>query len=161
MGLSRKISTIYIRQEGYTTSDWKYHFKASNSDIAIGQVNYGSSYDEAIDASLRSNIRGLRLNVSLSWDKLTSATVDKEINGGSTTDSDLASFLGDMVSRFIVGDSYVEISFDNTNWDKVIPDDSALRTIYTSQIGRGSGSLNLIGQEMVTSINAHLKAPEI
>jgi len=76
MPLSNKISSIYIRKDGYTTSDSKFRFTTNNFTSELGQVNYNSAYDEAIDASLRTNIRGFRLNVTLDWQKLHDSTVE-------------------------------------------------------------------------------------
>lgn len=153
MALSSKISTIYIREDG--GSGWSYTITTNNFVSELGQVNYGSAYDEAIDASLRHNLRGFRLTVSLDWGKLTSAT----FSGTGTT---AGSLLNSIVTALVTnGDNNIQVSLDNTNWIDVIPDAATYRTAYTNQIGRGSASITLIGQQILTSIPAYLEAPSV
>jgi hypothetical protein len=157
MALSSKISTIYIRKAG--GSDWSYTITTNNFTSEIGQVNYGSAYDEAIDASLRHNLRGFRLTVTLNWAKLLSSTFDGNVSADGDTAS---SFLNDLVSALVTdGDSYVQVSFDNSNWINVVPDGATVTTAYTNQIGRGSSNITLIGQQILTSIPAYLEAPSV
>ena len=153
MALSSKISTIYIREDG--GGGWSYTITTNNFTSELGQVNYGSAYDEAIDASLRHNLRGFRLTVTLDWGKLASATFS---GTGTTAGSLLNSIITALVTN---GDSNIQVSLDNTNWIDVIPDAATYRTAYTNQIGRGSASITLIGQEIITSIPAYLEAPSV
>ena len=165
MALSSKISTIYIRKAG--GAGWSYTITTNNFTSEIGQVNYGSAYDEAIDASLRHNLRGFRFTLDLNWVKLLSSTF-------TGSGSSASAFLQDLVSAFTGGDSYVEVSFsgsfttlfDDTNGAtanafKFILDSSSITTAYTNQIGRGSANIRLIGQELATTIPAALQAPSV
>ena len=155
MALSSKISTIYIREAG--GSGWVYTITTNNFTNELGQVNYGSAFDEAIDASLRHNLRGFRLRVTLNWGKLLSSTFD---GNGSADGNTASSFVNDLITALVTnGDAYVQVSFDNSNWENVIPDGATIKTVYTNQIGRGSADITLIGQEIVTSIPAYLEAP--
>jgi hypothetical protein len=168
MALSSKLSSISIRKAG--GGDWSYDITTSNFTSEIGQVNYGSAYDEAIDASLRHNLRGFRFTLDLNWAKLLSSTFDGSGGGGSTA----SAFLQDLVSAFTGGDSYVEVSFDGTfdvlfddtngvsaDHFKFIVDSSTITTAYTNQIGRGSANIKLIAQELATTIPAALQAPSV
>ena len=163
MALSSKITNIYIRQKDYdTANDWKYEFIINSAVSELGQVNYGSAFDEAIDGSLRHNLRGFRITVNLDWGKLLSSTAKRTLFGGSQTSSTIGALLTDLVDALVTdSDSYVEVSFDDTNWIKVVPDAATYRTAYTNQIGRGSSSITLIGQEILTSIPAYLEAPSV
>jgi hypothetical protein len=153
MALSSRISTIYIRKAG--GSGWSYTITTSNLSSEIGQVNYGSAYDEAIDASLRHNFRGFRLTISLDWAKLTSST----FSGSGTT---AGSLLNSITTALVTdGDSYIQVSLDNSNWINVIPDATTYRTAYTNQIGRSSANIELIGQEILSSIPDYLEAPSV
>ena len=155
MPLSSKLTQIYIRDKA--PSGWVYRFRVKDLDFNIGQVNYGSAYDEVIDASLRSNIRGFRMSIDLPLNKLYSSLVTK-----NAVASTFEAFLGDMMQAMATdGDEYVEISFDATNYYKFVPDMSSYRVSYTNQIARASGSLKFIGQEIVTNIDAPLQAPSV
>ena len=163
MALSSKITNIYIRQKDYdTANDWKYEFIINSAVSELGQVNYGSAFDEAIDGSLRHNLRGFRITVNLDWAKLLDSTAKRTLFGGSQASSTIGALLTDLLDALVTdGDSYVEVSFDDTNWVKVVPDAATYRTVYTNQIGRGSSSIKLIGQEILTSIPAYLEAPSV
>lgn len=163
MALSSKITNIYIRQKDYdTANDWKYEFIINSAVSELGQVNYGSAFDEAIDGSLRHNLRGFRATVNLDWSKLLDSTAKRTLFGASQTSSTIGALLTDLVDALVTdGDSYVEVSFDDSNWIKVVPDAATYRTVYTNQIGRGSSSITLIGQEILTSIPAYLEAPSV
>lgn len=169
MALSSKISSISIRKAG--GGDWSYDITTSNFTSEIGQVNFGSAYDESLDASLRQNLRGFRFTLNLNWAKLLSSTFDGNVDAEGDTAS---AFLQDLVSAFTGGDSYVEVSFDGTfdvlfddtnggsaDHFKFILDSSTITTAYTNQIGRGSANIRLIGQELATTIPAALQAPSV
>ena len=170
MALSSKISSISIRKAG--GGDWSYDITTSNFTSDIGQVNFGSAYDESLDASLRQNLRRFRFTLDLNWAKLLSSTFDGD---ATYSTSDTASgFLQDLVSAFTGGDSYVEVSFDGTfdvlfddtnggsaDHFKFILDSSSITTAYTNQIGRGSANIKLIAQELATTIPAALQAPSV
>lgn len=168
MALSSKITNFYIRKQDYDTgTDFLYRFTVSNLSSDIGQVNFNSAYDEAIDGSLRTNIRGFRVNIVLDWAKLTDATVDRTTQGsGLYSDSSISQFLGDLVTAFVTdGDTYLDFSFNTTfdsdTWRRVVPASSTLKTAYNNQIGRGSSNLEFTGQQIITSIPTELEAPSV
>tara|TARA_R100000353_G_scaffold91491_4_gene67431 strand:- start:179 stop:679 length:501 start_codon:yes stop_codon:yes gene_type:complete len=166
MALSNKITSIEIRQKDFDSSnDWKYKFTINNMVADIGQVNFNSAFDEAIDGTLRSNLRGYRVSVSLSFEKLLSSTVQRQTQGNqSYASSTVSAFLGDLVSALVTtGDSHIEISLsDGTpNFFAVIPKNLRLVTAYKNQIGRGSANLDFIGRSILTTIPAYLQAPSV
>jgi len=162
MGLPKRISTFYIRNKGYTggAGDWQYHFTVNNADISLGQVNFNSATDEAIDGTLRSNLRGVRLELSLSWNKLYDSSVT--IPDGS--DSTVEAFINSMIDSIATdGDEYVEFTYDNLNWgnewNKIVPDDTSITNAYNNQIGVSSGNLNFKGYKITTVIIDLLQGP--
>ena len=168
MALSNKITSIEIRQKDFDSSnDWKYKFTINNMVADIGQVNFSSAFDEAIDGTLRSNLRGYRVSVSLSFQKLLSSTAQKQTQGSqSYTSSTVSAFLGDLVSALVTtGDSHVEMSLNiddqSPNFFAVIPENLNLVTAYTNQIGRGSANLDFIGRSILPSIPTYLQAPSV
>ena len=157
MPLSAKLTQIRIRDIDVT---WRYRFKVKDLSMDIGQVNYGAAYDEAIDGSLRTNIRGFRMTVNLPLNKLYDSLVYEEVG---TSTAQLTDFLDDMIDALVTdGEEYIEVSFDNTNWHKVIPDATSYGVSYTNQIARGQGSVTLIGQEILpVNIPSSLEAPSV
>ena len=157
MALSNKLTEIRIRDIDVT---WRYRFKVKDLSMDIGQVNYGAAYDEAIDGSLRTNIRGFRMTVNLPLNKLYDSLVYEEVG---TSTAQLTDFLDDMIDALVTdGEEYIEVSLDNTNWHKVIPDATSYGVSYTNQIARGQGSVTLIGQEILpVNIPSSLQAPSV
>jgi len=157
MPLSAKLTEIRIRDIGVT---WRYRFKVKDLSMDIGQVNYGAAYDEAIDGSLRTNIRGFRMTVNLPLNKLYDSLVYEEVEPST---AQLTDFLDDMIDALVTdGEEYIEVSLDNTNWHKVIPDATSYGVSYTNQIARGQGSIALIGQEILpVNIPSSLQAPSV
>jgi len=155
-----KTSVLYCLDA--LTAAWYYTFKVKDTLLDVGQVNYGSPYDEAIDGSLRTNLRGFRISVDLPLSKLYDALVDKHVSGEQPADSALTTFLDDMIASLVTdGDEHLVVSFNGYEWHKVIPDSSSYRVAYTNQIARSSGSIKLIGQEIITSIPSSLEAPSV
>jgi len=145
-----------------STATWYYTFRVKDTLLDVGQVNYGSPYDEAIDGSLRTNLRGFRISADLPLSKLYDALVDKYVSGEQPADSALTAFLDDMIASLVTdGDENLVVSFNGYEWHKVIPDSSSYRVAYTNQIARSSGSVKLIGQEIITSIPSSLEAPSV
>ena len=157
MALSSSISSIYIRKQG--GSGWKYTFTVKDAESSLGMVFFNSAYDEAIDGSLRTNIRGFRLKASLSWDKVHSSTVS---GSGGASGNEISDFLDDLRTALATTtDDYVEISFDDSTYHSVIPDTLSYTTAYRNQVGRGNASFNFIGQEILTTIPTSLEAPSV
>ena len=182
MALSSKLETINIRVDHATpaSGDWEYKFTINSMVSDIGQVNFNSPFDEAIDGSLRHNFRGFRLNLELNWEKLLSSTAQKRTytsSWGSFSSSTVSAFLNDLVDAFVTdGDSHVEVSFDGTfdaiynistpnlssaDHFRFVLDSSTFRTVYTNQIGRSSANLKFVGKQILTGIPAALEAPSV
>jgi len=160
MALSRKLHTIYIRKKG-GGNNWFYAIKTNNVVSDIGQVNYGSSFDEAVDGSLRHNFRGYRLTVTLDWAKLSDSTFTGNVYSNASSPAGL---LNDMRSSLTSAnpDDSIEISFTGLgDWIGVVPSNVTYATTYTNQVGRGSASFTLVGQQLLTSIDEYLEAPEV
>lgn len=157
MALSSKISTIYIRPTSFTSGDWKYTIKTQDFTSEIVQVNFTEAFDEAIDASLRSNFRGFRLRVTFNWGKIISNTFDGNVDA---TGNDLGDLLTDVRTSLVTdGDNAIQVSFDDTNYFDVIPESMSYISTYTNQIGRASGSTTFLGRTLLTSIPTTLQAP--
>jgi len=183
MALSSKLETINIRVDvgdGFVSGDWEYKFTINSMVSDIGQVNYGSAFDEAVDGTLRHNFRGFRLNLELNWEKLLSSTAQKRTytsSWGSFSSSTVGAFLTDLVDAFVTnGDGHVEVSFDGTfdaiynistpnlsaaDHFRFVLDSSTFRTVYTNQIGRSSANLKFVGKQILTGIPAALEAPSV
>ena len=164
--LPNKLTEFRIRKQGIQAGEWLYIFTVNNLVSELGQVNFNSSFDEAIDGSLRTNFRGYRLNITLEFAKLLSSTVVKHPSGGSAASSTVREFLNDLITSFTVdGDDHVDVSFNSTysgdDWREMILDSSSLRTAYTNQIARESASINLIGKGIITSIPEELQSPSV
>lgn len=183
MALSSKLETINIRVDHATpaSGDWEYKFTINNMVSDIGQVNFNSPFDEAIDGSLRHNFRGFRLNLELNWEKLLSSTAEKRTYTSSWpasfSSSTVSAFLTDLVDALVTnGDGHVEVSFDGTfdtiynistpnlssaDHFRFVLDSSTFRTVYTNQIGRSSANLKFVGKQILTGIPAALEAPSV
>lgn len=153
MALSSKLPRIYFRFGTLT-----YSFKVKDASLDIGQVNYGSPYDEAVDGFLRSNIRGFRMRIDLPINKLYSSQIKKSLVFNSSMDE----FLNDMIIHLIDNQNeFLEISFDATNYYSFIPDTTSYGVSYTNQIARGNGSLKFIGLNIIKTIPPELTAPAV
>ncbi len=182
MALSSKLETINIRVDHATpaSGDWEYKFTINSMVSDIGQVNFNSPFDEALDGSLRHNFRGFRLNLELNWEKLLSSTAQKRTytsSWGSFSSSTVSAFLTDLVSSLVTnGDSHVEVSFDGTfntiynistpnlsaaDHFRFVLDSSTFKTVYTNQIGRSSANLKFVGKQILIGIPAALEAPNV
>jgi len=183
MALSSKLETINIRVDHATpaSGDWEYKFTINSMVSDIGQVNFNSPFDEAIDGSLRHNFRGFRLNLELNWDKLLSSTAEKRTYTSSWatnfSPSTVSAFLTDLIDSLVTdGDGHVEISFDGTfdaiynisspnlstaDHFRFVLDSSTFKTVYTNQIGRSSANLKFVGKQILTGIPAALEAPSV
>jgi hypothetical protein len=162
--LPNPLTEFRIRRQNFGTGDWLYIFTINNLISELGQVNYGSAFDEAIDGTLRHNFRGFRLSVTLDFQKLLSSTVVHHPNGGVQASSTVRAFLNTLVTAFTTnGDDHVEISFKSLygseDWREMILDSSSLKTVYTNQIARESASIKLIGKGIITSIPEELQSP--
>lgn len=155
MALQRKISEIYLREQG--GGGWKYRVTPNDFEQDLGDVNWNSPYDTALDGSLRQNFRGFRSTVNINWEKLTSSTVYDTVAASNST---LESLLDDIVTSLATNkDDGIGISFDNTNWDVYVPESLSRMASYTNQIGRSSGDLSFKSQQLIQSIPSYLEGP--
>lgn len=166
MPLSSKLTSIKIRanqDNSFNVLDWVYTLTISSMQSDIGQVNFTSAYDEALDGTLRSNLRGFRVTMSLDWAKLYDSLITStgtDVTGGGNSVADL---MNDIRSSLIGNeDDYLEMSVDGgSNYFDVIPESMSLTTAYNNQIGRGSASLKFIGRDLQTTIPTYLEAPSV
>ena len=166
MPLSNKLTSIKIRanqDNALNVLDWVYTVTISSMQSDIGQVNFTSAFDEALDGTLRSNFRGFRVTISLDWAKLHDSLVTStgtDVTGGGDSVADL---MNDIRASLIGNeDDYLEMSVDGgSNYFDVIPESMSLTTAYTNQIGRGSASLKFIGRDLQTTIPSYLEAPSV
>lgn len=166
MPLSNKLTSIKIRanqDNSFNVLDWVYTLTISSMQSDIGQVNFTSAYDEALDGTLRSNLRGFRVTISLDWAKLHDSLITStgtDVTGGGNSVADL---MNDIRSSLIGNeDDYLEMSVDGgSNYFDVIPESMSLTTAYNNQIGRGSASLKFIGRDLQTTIPTYLEAPSV
>lgn len=166
MPLSSKITSIKIRanqDNSINVLDWVYTLTISSMQSDIGQVNFTSAFDEALDGTLRSNLRGFRVTISLDWAKLYNSLITStgtDVTGGGDSVADL---MNDIRASMIGNeDDYLEMSVDGgSNYFDVIPESMSLTTAYKNQIGRGSASLKFIGRDLQTTIPSYLEAPSV
>ena len=166
MPLSNKLTSIKIRanqDNDLIALDWVYTVTISSMQSDIGQVNFTSAFDEALDGTLRSNFRGFRVTISLDWAKLYDSLVTStgtDVTGGGDSIADL---MNDIRSSLIGNeDDYLEMSVDGgSNYFDVIPESMSLTTAYKNQIGRGSASLKFIGRDLQATIPTYLEAPSV
>lgn len=165
MPLSSKLTSIKIRanQDNSNVLDWVYTLTISSMQSDIGQVNFTSAFDEALDGTLRSNFRGFRVTISLDWAKLYDSLITStgtDVTGGGDSVADL---MNDIRASMIGNeDDYLEMSVDGgSDYFDVIPESMSLTTAYKNQIGRGSASLKFIGRELRTTIPSYLEAPSV
>jgi len=158
MALSSKLTQVYIRDKATPSPLWTYSFRVKDVSLNIGQVNYGSPYDEAIDGSLRTNIRGYRMSVNLPLNKLYDSLIKRNVIFDATLDQ----FLNQLYTHLVTNNGeFVQISFDATNYYDFIPESVSYSVAYTNQIARASGSLKFIGQGIITNITTDLEAPSV
>tara|TARA_B100001093_G_C26425669_1_gene841780 strand:+ start:147 stop:707 length:561 start_codon:yes stop_codon:yes gene_type:complete len=185
MALAVQISDFFIVKDAYSSdTDFAYLIKTTNFDLSLGLVSFGGINDEAIDGSLRTNIRGYRATLDLPHEKLLTSTFKRttfattgNLNTFSNnftnkvsdfSDSSISQFFTDMITIFKTnGDTHVVLSLDGnvpslppaqTEYMDFIIDSSSFKTTFTNQIGRDSGNIKLIGQKILTTIPTEYQA---
>ena len=183
MAIATTISQLFIKTKDYNAdADFCYLITPTNFNVSLGVLNFGSDNDEAIDGSLRSNLRGFRMNLEIPHEKLLTSTFKKttfattgvpfsglnltaDFSALSFSESDVITFFTDMITTFKTNnDPFVEVSFDGIfqvtpdDFRKVVIDSSSFSTIFTNQIGRDSSSIKFVGQKKLTSIPTELQA---
>ena len=184
MAIATTISQLFIKTKDYNAdADFCYLITPTNFNVSLGVLNFGSDNDEAIDGSLRSNLRGFRMSLEIPHEKLLTSTFKKTTfattgnpSGFSTafdfttvlnnfSNSDATTFFTDIITTFKTnGDDFVEVSFDGVfesstkDFRKIVIDSSSFKTIFTNQIGRDSSTIKFVGQKKLTSIPTELQA---
>jgi len=146
MSLDKQETQIVIAPAAASNSAWTYNLKTQNVDVEFEQVNYGSAFDEAVDGSLRSNLRGYRPRITVNYD----AFIDGTVSSGGTTFED---FFEDIYEEFVdEGVDHVLVRLSGqSNSRKYVPSDFSRLTRYRNQIAVYSASLEFVGQELITS----------
>tara|TARA_Y100000114_G_scaffold64037_1_gene58640 strand:- start:711 stop:1271 length:561 start_codon:yes stop_codon:yes gene_type:complete len=185
MAIATTISRLFIRKKDYNVDpDFCYLITPTNFNVSLAMLNFGSDNDEAIDGSLRSNLRGFRMNLDIPHEKLLTSTFKRTTKqttgvGSSTIDfsgllsdfsnSDVTTFFTDIISAFKTdSDDYVEVSFDGIfenpasttlkDFRKIVIDTSSFKTVFTNQTGRDSSTIKFVGQKKLIAIPNELQA---
>jgi hypothetical protein len=162
MAIATTVSQLFIKTKDYdANADFCYLITPTNFNVSLAMLNFGSDNDEAIDGSLRSNLRGFRMSLEIPHEKLLTSTFKKTTfattgnpNGFSTafdfttvlnnfSNSDATTFFTDIITTFKTnGDDFVEVSFDGIfenpasttlkDFRKIVVDSSSFKTIFTN-----------------------------
>ena len=185
MAIATTISQLFIKTKDYNAdADFCYLITPTNFNVSLAMLNFGSDNDEAIDGSLRSNLRGFRMSLEIPHEKLLTSTFKKttkqttglqnsfptpfdfdSLSAGNFSDSNATTFFTDIITTFKTnGDDFVEVSFDGVyesstkDFRKIVIDSSSFSTVFTNQIGRDSSSIKFVGQKKLTAIPTELQA---
>ena len=78
MAIATTISQLFIKTKDYNAdADFCYLITPTNFNVSLAMLNFGSDNDEAIDGSLRSNLRGFRMSLEIPHEKLLTSTFKK------------------------------------------------------------------------------------
>ena len=181
MAIATTISQLFIKTKDYDAdADFCYLITPKNFNVSLATLNFGNDNDEAIDGSLRSNLRGFRMTLDIPHEKLLTSTfkkTTKQTTGDpfgsnltadfsllSFSNSDVTTFFTDIITTFKTNsDDFVEVSFDGVfqqtpdDFRKIIIDSSSFSTVFTNQIGRDSSSIKFVGQKKLTAIPDELQ----
>jgi hypothetical protein len=182
MAIATTISRLFIRKKDYNVdADFCYLITPKNFNVSLATLNFGNDNDEAIDGSLRSNLRGFRMTLDIPHEKLLTSTFKRTTSlqtgvGSGTIDfssllsnfsnSNVTTFFTDIISAFKTdSDDYVEVSFDGVfetssvqDFRKIVIDSSSFTTVFTNQIGRDSSNIKFVGQKKLIAIPTELQA---
>jgi len=189
MAIATTISKLFIKTKDYDAdADFCYLITPTNFNVSLAMLNFGSDNDEAIDGSLRSNLRGFRMSLEIPHEKLLTSTFKKttkqttglqgtfptpfdfdSLSASNFSDSNVTTFFTDIITTFKTNsDDFVEVSFDGIfenpasttlkDFRKIVIDSSSFSTVFTNQIGRDSSSIKFVGQKKLTSIPTELQA---
>ena len=184
MAIATTISQLFIKTKDYDAdADFCYLITPRNFNVSLAMLNFGSDNDEAIDGSLRSNLRGFRMSLEIPHEKLLTSTFKKttkqttglqnsfptpfdfdSLSAGNFSDSNATTFFTDIITTFKTnGDDFVEVSFDGVyegttkDFRKIVIDSSSFSTVFTNQIGRDSSRIKFVGQKKLTAIPTELQ----
>ena len=181
MAIATTISQLFIKTKDYNAdADFCYLITPKNFNVSLATLNFGNDNDEAIDGSLRSNLRGFRMTLDIPHEKLLTSTfkkTTKQTTGDpfgsnptadfsllSFSNSDVTTFFTDIITTFKTNsDDFVEVSFDGVfqqtpdDFRKIVIDSSSFTTVFTNQIGRDSSNIKFVGQKKLTAIPDELQ----
>ena len=181
MAIATTISQLFIKTKDYDAdADFCYLITPKNFNVSLATLNFGNDNDEAIDGSLRSNLRGFRMTLDIPHEKLLTSTfkkTTKQTTGDpfgsnltadfsllSFSNSDVTTFFTDIITTFKTNsDDFVEVSFDGVfqqtpdDFRKIVIDSSSFTTVFTNQIGRDSSKIKFVGQKKLTAIPDELQ----
>ena len=184
MAIETTISQLFIKTKDYDAdADFCYLITPRNFNVSLAMLNFGSDNDEAIDGSLRSNLRGFRMTLEIPHEKLLTSTFKKTTKAtthptpntisnpfdfttvlSDFSNSDVTTFFTDIITTFKTNsDDFVEVSFDGVyegttkDFRKIVIDSSSFSTIFTNQIGRDSSNIKFVGQKKLTAIPDELQ----
>ena len=184
MAIATTISRLFIRKKDYNVdADFCYLITPKNFNVSLATLNFGNDNDEAIDGSLRSNLRGFRMTLDIPHEKLLTSTFKKTTKAtthpsssisdpfdfttvlSDFSNSDVTTFFTDIITTFKTNsDDFVEVSFDGVyegttkDFRKIVIDSSSFSIIFTNQIGRDSSNIKFVGQKKLIAIPTELQA---
>ena len=184
MAIATTISQLFIKTKDYDAdADFCYLITPKNFNVSLATLNFGNDNDEAIDGSLRSNLRGFRMTLDIPHEKLLTSTFKKTTKAtthpsssisdpfdfttvlSDFSNSDVTTFFTDIITTFKTNsDDFVEVSFDGVyegttkDFRKIVIDSSSFSTIFTNQIGRDSSNIKFVGQKKLIAIPTELQA---
>ena len=185
MAIATTISQLFIKTKDYNAdADFCYLITPTNFNVSLAMLNFGSDNDEAIDGSLRSNLRGFRMSLEIPHEKLLTSTFKKTTKAtthpspntisnpfdfttvlNDFSNSDATTFFTDIITTFKTnGDDFVEVSFDGVyesstkDFRKIVIDTSSFKTVFTNQTGRDSSTIKFVGQKKLIAIPNELQA---
>lgn len=124
-----------------TNAGQEQSVKAQNYDLTDSMEFWNTEYDEAVDGSLRSNLRGERKKISISY----------EVSGDPDT---YRSILNNILTDFEDGFEFFYVGIDSSSLIRVILDsDLAYKINYANQHGLFVPRLNLVASELDAELN--------
>jgi hypothetical protein len=181
MAIATTISQLFIKTKDYDAdADFCYLITPKNFNVSLATLNFGNDNDEAIDGSLRSNLRGFRMTLDIPHEKLLTSTFKKttkqttgdpfgsnssaDFSALSFSNSNVTTFFTDIITTFKTNsDDFVEVSFDGVfkqtpdDFTKIVIDSSSFSTVFTNQIGRDSSNIKFVGQKKLIAIPDELQ----
>lgn len=153
MALAKKIPKFRIVTDGSSTTTTNHDLSNQNMDIDwVAEYFNDNATDKAVSGFLRQNLRGVRANITLTYDSNIEPSAWRDL-------------VNNLVIHFATDqESSVAFYPDNNNLtssDKIecIVDDLGYIMRYQSQIGSFVPSITLIGVDYDTSISSNLQAP--
>lgn len=142
--MDKKITQVKFEAQD---SSWNRTIKISDMDVSdVMEYWADTPFDKALSGSLRQNIRGSRVNISLRFEASTEKETFRELKNNIILSND---------------DDYVYFYPDASKTDKleVVIEGFDYRSIFNKTIGRFVPSINLKSYNILDSIPSYLEAP--